>query len=286
MAPRPENAAKFEEEEGPGVEHKQKHLDENEQLIADGLACFEEELQRLPPKERQYVDQALEHAPTLATDDKFRLTFLRTEVFKADLAAKRFAKFWETRIDLFGPEKAFEPITQQHTLKDDMATLRKGYIRTVPGQERVLVIDPARTLENYDIESIARSTRYVMEKATFACQDMSRLGSICIVDFGTIRWFDRKLVKRLSHVTENCIPLRTTKILIINPPSRMVKYFVNLLKLCIKQKMRNRIHVVSNSEKLKRLAGVTLEEMAALDHETWLEQMAQQEQAQSDEWMM
>jgi len=281
MPPRQKSLAQFpSEEEGPMVVDHQKHPQETPELIAEGLARFEEELGHLSPKERRFVDQALEQAP-LAKDDDFRLTFLRTEVFDAKLAAQRFAKFWETRLDLFGPDHAFQPLTQKAAILNDDdggETLRLGYVRTVPHNPRLFVIDPARTVKNYDIEAVARTVRYVMETGTFACPDNSRLGCVCIVDLCTIRWFDRKLVTRLSNVIENCIPLRTTQVLLINPPSVMVKYFVNLLRLCMKPKLRNRIHVVTYSEKLKRLAGVTLEDVAALDHAAWLEKMARKEE--------
>ena len=266
-------------EESERQDH-QEHPDETPELIAASLVRFEEELGRLPPKARQWVDQALTQAP-LAKNDQFRLAFLRTEVFQADRAAARFANFWETRVSLYGPHDAFQqPLTQRAVRGDDKegATLRMGYVRTVPGQPRVLVMDPAQTVPKYNVEAVARSVRYVFEMAALQCEDVSRLGCICLVDFGTIRWFDAKLIRRLSAVVENCVPCRTSKILIINPPSRMVKYFVNLLKLCLKEKVRNRIHVVSSSEKLKRLSGVTLEEVAALKHQTWLDEMARREE--------
>lgn len=280
MAPRPENHALLSsEEEGPMVVDHQKHPRETPELINESFSRFEEELSHLSPKEQRFVDQALEHAP-LAKDENFRLAFLRTEVFNANLAAKRFAKFWETRIDLFGPGHAFQPLTQKAArLQDDGETLRLGYVRTVPHNPRVFVLDPACTVKNYDVETVARSVRYVFEKGIFACEDNSRLGCVCIVDFGTIRWFDRKLVKRLNDVIENCIPLRITQVLIINPPSVFVKHFINLMRLCMKPKLRNRIHVVTYNEKLKRLAGVTLEDVAALNHEAWLREMAREEEA-------
>ena len=268
------------EQQDVQVDH-QVHPNETPERIADGLVRFENELRRLPPKARQWVDQALAHDAPLAQSDSFRLAFLRTEVFEADRAAARFARFWETRVGLFGPEGAFQhPLTQRVAQGDDGdgATLRLGYARTVPGHPRVLVFDPARTVPNYSVEAVARSVRYVFETATFQCEELSRTGSICLVDFGTIRWFDHKLVRRLIHVVENCVPMRTSKILIINPPSRVVKYFVNLLKMCLKAKLRDRIHVVSTSEKLQRLSGgVALEDIAALDHEEWLKKMALQE---------
>ena len=268
------------EEEALEIQDQQEHPNETPELIAESLVRFEEELGRLPPKARQsWVDPALKRAP-LAKSDQFRLAFLRTEVFQADRAAARFAKFWETRVSLYGPHAFQLPLTQRAARGDeeDGATLRMGYVRTVPGHPRVLVMDPALTVPNYSVEAVARSVRYVFETAALHCEDMSRLGCFCLVDFGTIRWFDAKLVRRLSAVVENCVPYRTSKILIINPPSRMVKHFVNLLKLCLKEKMRDRIHVVSSSEKLKRLSGVSLEEVAALQHQRWLDEMARIEE--------
>lgn len=258
----------------------QEHPNETPELLSQSLVDFELELSRLSSNELHSIRQALERAPQIANDENFRLAFLRTEIFNIEKAAKRFAKYWTTRIDLFGETKAFLPMTQNGALCDDAEFLKYGFTCVMPHHnERIIYIDPDRKpRESYDIDGICRATRYVVEKAILHCEELPRKGALYIVDLRTIRHFPIRLVKRLSDVTEDAVPIRTTEICIINSPSRMLGLAINFMKNFLKTKVRDRIHVVQTSETLKRLLGVSLEEVMAINHAAWLEEMARHEE--------
>ena len=63
----------------------QLHPVETPQLVADCLRKFDEELVNLPSKDLKSVELAQENCPELLTDD-FKLVFLRSEVFNADVS--------------------------------------------------------------------------------------------------------------------------------------------------------------------------------------------------------
>lgn len=68
-----------------------------------------------PPltKESNFHGAALEarhRCPALLTRE-FQLPFLRAEVFDVVAAVKRYNKYWTQRVEMFGPERAFGPLT-------------------------------------------------------------------------------------------------------------------------------------------------------------------------------
>ena len=66
----------------------QVHPVETPQLVADSLRKFEVELLNLPPIDLQSVELAQKNCPELLTED-FKLVFLRSEVFNADVSRLR-----------------------------------------------------------------------------------------------------------------------------------------------------------------------------------------------------
>lgn len=62
----------------------QLHPVENDEMIANKLELFEEELTNLPNETKKSLKQAEEKCPDQLTKD-FKLRFLRSEVFNADV---------------------------------------------------------------------------------------------------------------------------------------------------------------------------------------------------------
>lgn len=48
------------------------------------------------------------------------------------LAAERLMNYWNRRIESFGPDKAFLPMTQKGALKDDWKALEYGFFSVLP----------------------------------------------------------------------------------------------------------------------------------------------------------
>ena len=71
------------------------------------------------------------------------------------------------RIELFGPEKAFLPLTLDQALQDDEAALNMGFMRVVPAKDPagrgILFADPSRQDKSlYTRESMTRAMWYVI----------------------------------------------------------------------------------------------------------------------------
>lgn len=67
----------------------QLHPVETDEMIAEKLIEFEEEIKKLPEDSKQSLLQAEEKCPELVTE-KFKLIFLRSEVFNADVSIFSF----------------------------------------------------------------------------------------------------------------------------------------------------------------------------------------------------
>ena len=80
----------------------------------------------LPKIKRKALDRALFFKPGLLDDehsDKFKLMFLRADSYDAPKAAKRLAKHFEEKLELFGEGKLTKPITLDDLEEEDLENL-------------------------------------------------------------------------------------------------------------------------------------------------------------------
>jgi hypothetical protein len=66
----------------------------------------------------------------------FRLMFLRAESFDSQLAAKRMLRFFEQKLELFGPGKLCKDITLRNLSVADMQCLIHGHLQILPTRDR------------------------------------------------------------------------------------------------------------------------------------------------------
>lgn len=88
---------------------------------------------------------------------KFRLAFLRAELYNVKGAAERICHFFEIKLHLFGAEKLTEPILYQDLSKDDIDSLHSGALQSLPLNDSagrlVLIVVAAnrreKTIDNF-----------------------------------------------------------------------------------------------------------------------------------------
>jgi hypothetical protein len=107
--------------------------DEDHALIKEAQRALSQEISDIEHKSA-YL-QALNQCPGYALNDQFRLTFLRAERFNTSRAAQRVVNYWEEKLKLFGPQKAFRRLTIHDLDAKDVDTLREGGIRMLPGRD-------------------------------------------------------------------------------------------------------------------------------------------------------
>jgi len=204
------------------------------------------------------------------------------------LAALRLTKYWDKRIDIFGPEKAFLPLTLDKALRDDSVALRIGLVRLVgtkdPFGHCVVYFDPAlQDKSKYERKSMARVLWYYMH-TVLEDERFQKKGIVLIANSKNekLNQFDPPLARMLTNSIRGCIPVRVAGIHMCHPPTFFSLIFP-ILKLFMGEKLRKRVNIHSGSDQhvLKRLAspyGLTKDVLPTdlggdvlLDNDSWLQ---------------
>lgn len=211
-----------------------------------------------------------------------------TPFINTQLAAKRLAKYWNKRIELFGPEKAFLPMTQDGALKDDEVALSLGFARLMPSKDpsgrSIVFVDPSKLdSSKYERESMCRALWYILH-ASLENAQAQQYGNIMLgyPRNAKLTQVDRTLMKMNMECIRGCIPVRISALFLCQPPTFFAVIFP-LIRLFLGERLRKRINVVSGSDEevVEELAkfGLTRDCIPAdlsgnvvLDHESWLEE--------------
>jgi hypothetical protein len=216
-------------------------------------------------------------------------SFGRNELqLQLQLAALRYAKYWDKRVEMFGPKKAFLPLTLSQALKDDAVALSYGFISltgTKDASGRAIVfLEPAKQDKTkYPRESMCRALWYVAHAALE--DEMTQRRGIVILVYpyrAKISQMDRKLIKMHVDSIKSCLPLRLSGIHLCHPPTFLL-LVLPVFKLFMGKRMRNRLQVHSGSKDkvlehiqmfglLKESIPQELGGNAKLDYPAWLEQ--------------
>jgi hypothetical protein len=240
----------------------QLHPVETPELIARKRNEFEEEIQKLPDAKKKSLLEAQKKCPHLVNDDDFKLMFLRSEVFNADLAAGRFAKYWDKRVEHCGKTKAFQPLTLNEALCDDIVALKTGVLRLTgakdPKGRAILFLDLSlldRT--KYTRDSMVRALWYVMHSALE--EESAQKYGLVILGYphnAKISQFDRALAKALITSFQGCLPIRLASFHLCRPPA-FVALILPIIKLFMHERLKKRI-LVHRGSKENLLASLDL----------------------------
>jgi hypothetical protein len=153
------------------------------------------------------------------------------------------AKYWNKRISLFGPVKAFLPMTLDGALKDDEVALSIGFARLVPAKDPVgrsiVFVDPSKLdSSKYERESMVRALWYVLH-AALENVDAQKMGCIMMgyPKNAHISQVDRSLMKMNMESIRGCIPVRISAFFLCHPPTFFAVIFP-IIKLFLGQVRR------------------------------------------------
>ena len=269
----------------------QVHPVETPQLIKGKLKDFDaavEELRKQKDDSHKSLFQAMEKCPELLTRD-FKLMFLRCEVFNTDLAVERYSQYWEKRVKVFGPEKAFQPLTLDKAVSDDHVALELGMMRVVhgvtdPTGRAIVYLDPSvQDRTKYARLSMCRALWYTLH-AALELESAQKHGVVLLADPGRAKFsqFDRGLSKVMIPSLQGAIPLRLSALHMCNPPA-FVSIILPIVKLFMSERMKKRLllHSGGKHKVLNRLSTYGLEKSmipavlggeVTLDHIGWVKE--------------
>ena len=96
---------------------------------------FWAELDKLGDKKAGY-DMAFELSPEFARDPALPVAFIRSVKGDAKKAAKRYARHFKTKLELFGPDKLVKHIEIDDLDEDDMEAMNSGGFQVLPNVDR------------------------------------------------------------------------------------------------------------------------------------------------------
>jgi CRAL/TRIO domain len=269
----------------------QVHPIESDELVQRKLQELETHLAEIAKTAAAAAyGEAQTKCPQLIAND-FKLVFLRCEQFNAKLATERFVQYWEKRVEIFGAERAFLPLTLQTTSgaldEDDKAALRHGFVRLVPAKDPVgraiLFADSSRQEANKnDRLRTVRAMWYVMH-AALEDVETQKVGVVLISDPRKAKFSqtDSKLDQLMISSIRGCLPVRVSGIHLCHMPTFFSIIFP-IIKVFLGQKLRQRItlHQGSVEHVLDRLQayGLTRDHLpeqlggtVPLDQEKWVD---------------
>lgn len=246
-----------------GKLYGQIHPVETPELIGHGQAALQDELEKLSSEKKQGWLKAKEKCPDIVNDEQHTLLFLRCEVFNADLAALRLAKYWDKRIEIFGESQAFQPLVLSTLSPDIDAGLSLQFLRLTQtsdtGNRSILYAEIARLMGGYnksndeDRARIARAVWYTMHVA-LEDEMTQRVGMVFLVNYNNTKAsvVDRKLMGLIMGSINGCLPIRIGAFHVCHPPWFFGKLVFPIIKMMMSERMKKRfvLHNGSSQEKI------------------------------------
>jgi hypothetical protein len=239
--------------------HGQTHPIETPSLIICTLKMFDYEVAALPTESTLYVRQAQARCPELLTRD-FKLLFLRCDLFDPKVAAKRYAKYWAKRVEIFG-EKAFKPLT---FIGDEgmRVHLDSGVGEFIDpsseGQRRMLYVNGGNLVRK-DPEGLLRATWYMCH-VLLETEETAKKGLIVLIF--PERKVTREEIQRAlkdpnfngkTHVAymlrDYCLgilPVRLSAWHVCHP-APFLRIVIPLMRMLFAKRLTQRIHVHSGT---------------------------------------
>ena len=228
---------------------------ETKSLIQELMASFGELLEQ-DKKQDSSWRLAEERCPSECRDE-FKLIFLRCEVFRVKLAVKRYIRYWNNRLEVFGPDKAFLPILDLGTngaLKDNHKELKHGYVRSAtpgtcqdPDGRAIFFIDgtkldDARDDPEITVEGMIRATWYQVH-AGLLSESAQRKGFVVLYrSVRSLKALRKSPAKSIAASIRGALPIRLAAIHIIDPPP-LVSILIRLARSVIGKAIQNRMYV-------------------------------------------
>lgn len=223
----------------------QRHPVETQELIQRKLAEFHGQLDDIIAKHPN-VQKAKEKG--LHTDD-FALQFLRCEVFDTTLAVGRYCRYWDKRVAVFGPDRAFLPLTLCQAVRPDRVALEQNFARVShePDKDKrsYLFLDPSKQqIGTYAPESMVRAMWYFIHALLSEDELVQKKGLICVCfpPHASFRQFDRYLVRQMLASVQGCLPVRFSAFHICHP-GRFFRVLFPIAQVFMTKRTKKRILV-------------------------------------------
>ena len=177
------------------------------------LRRLDDELAKLPAHQTVVYREARTHNPHLVTDE-VKMQFLDCEEGDVTLAAARLARHWETRLDVFGSDRCFLPMTAEGAMRGQIEPMiRQGIDAVLPvtdvtGRAIILVDGSKRNFDVYSFSQELQAMFYLVQSLADN-DEMRKRGLVFLMDGRKMqRSHYSQKISIMSQVIFHCMPIR------------------------------------------------------------------------------
>ena len=225
--------------------------EETDSLINESLTRFNIILDTIDVDEKYGYLMAKEKCPDLCSDT-FKLIFLRCEVFNVEKSVLRFVKYWNTRLEVFGNELAFLPMTLDGAMQNDVDAVSLKYLQlakdtTDPYGRAILLFDfNVEGDNNISSESLLRVVWYQVHQALIK-ESVQKQGVVVYVRcLDNMAHWRPSLSKQIVQAGRGILPVRFAGMHFMNPPT-FLSIIMRFVKPLVGKELRHRFYTHSGS---------------------------------------
>lgn len=263
------------------------------------IARLNEEMSRLPAAETNAYYHAVEMCPRLVNHER-KLIFLECENGDVLLAAKKMARYWETRLLVFGPDRCFLPMTLAGAMQGEainMINRRIWHLLPVTdsaGRAIMFFSFGRRNFAEYSVRQELMAMWYLLE-TVMEDENLRRRGYVGLGDSQGMqrRHISRQFEALIGAVLE-CLPITPRGAHFCHPSKLFFYVLFPVIKYIMPKRIRIRLklHYGSTDQVLVSLASYCLPRdrvpselggSLVLDMNQWIQNRLELENARESE---
>ena len=193
----------------------QEQQPEEPRQEAQALHDLQEALDAIPECEKINLILAEQRCPDYVHSRSHQLMFLHCDNFNAQNAAARMAAYWNTKVQVFGHDRAFRRLSLDDLEQDDLHALHRGGIQILPTRDdagrAILVSDRSRYEHRPTLRTSMVRVLWYMLHAALEDESVQRNGIIYVDGHPTteeLEHYDRKLDAIFLRQMREALPVR------------------------------------------------------------------------------
>ena len=150
------------------------------------LAALDQHMTTLPAQSTAAYFRATTKSPDEVSNER-KLLFLQCEENSVPLAAERLALYWQYRLDSFGEDRCFDPMTLMGAMRDEITNMAKsGFAQLLPntdaaGRAIIYFRMDRRDYSLYSVKHEVMWLTYLLETVTLN-QSLQSRGFVLLID--------------------------------------------------------------------------------------------------------
>ena len=230
------------------------------------LAALDQHMTTLPAQSTAAYFRAITKCPDEDSNER-KLLFLQCEENSVPLAAQRLALYWQYRLDRFGEDRCFEPMTLAGAMKNEIINMAtSGIYQLMPNTdaaERAIIFcrTARRDLSQYSVRQEFMWLTYLLE-IVVQHRSLQGRGFLLLMDTSnaTRKHYTSQGLSYLQRALDAAFPIRQRSIHVCNagPLVNYVLYPVVMRVISKSMRLRTRLHRGSGDDLLRSLAEFNL----------------------------